>query len=69
MNNRVENLKSSEQSVCPTGSSSLDFLSVVCAEAEPRDDVSVDAEALLLDVAGHGKGGAHQEQGREECLE
>ena len=50
--------------------SSLDFLSVVCAEAEPRDDVAVDAEALLLDVPRHGQGGAHQEQqGREECLE
>ena len=53
-------------------SSNLDFLSVVSAEAEPGDDVSVDAEALLLDVARHGQGGADQEQqGREEeeCLE
>ena len=52
--------------------SSLDFLCVVSAEAEPGDDVPVDAEALLLDVARHGHGGAHQEhQGREEeeCLE
>ena len=39
-------------------------------EAESCDDVSVDAEPLLLDVAGHGQGQANhvQEDKEEEIL-
>ena len=49
---------------------SLDELGVVRPEAEPCDDVAVDAEALLLDVAGHGEGRAHhiEEDQEEEIL-
>ena len=48
----------------------LDGLRVLGPEAEPRDDVAVDAEALLLDVAGHGEGRAHhiEEDQEEEIL-
>ena len=45
----------------------LDGLRVLGPEAEPRDDVAVDAEALLLDVAGQAKGTArHIEEDKEE---
>ena len=49
---------------------SLDGLCVVRPEAEPCDDVAVDAEALLLDVAGHGEGRAQraEEDQEEEIL-
>ena len=38
-------------------------------EAESCDDVAVDAEPLLLDVAGHGEGQAQvEEEQDEECI-
>ena len=49
---------------------SLDVGRVFGPEAESCDDVSVDAEPLLLDVAGHGEGRAHhiEEDQEEEIL-
>ena len=49
---------------------SLDVGRVFGPEAESCDDVSVDAEPLLLDVAGHGQGRADrvQEDKEEEIL-
>ena len=36
------------------------------SEAESGHDVAVDAEALLIDVAGHGEGRARGEEDQEE---
>ena len=47
---------------------SHDFLRVLRPEAEAGHDVAVDAEALLVDVAGHGEGrarGEEEDQGEE----